>query len=679
MKERDAELRPAERRNGAAQPRPVAAEPRAAAPARAAIAVAEPNPAPPPALGSRFGPLGALAKRVVARLIRFQTVRQATVDAELAARIDGTAADVAALRRDLREAALDFGAVADRLHAFENVRRTVERTAPYRREVREQRRRLADTGRQLAALSARMTFLQRETGPLRAGFETLREDVAALREAEREDVAAVREQLAAEVGELREALAALERFARETLEPGLSAAANDGRERAAALDGAELRIVKLEHALEAERSASARDLAQRSAELRAVVEGVEGRLAETAAQLGAAIRARAGEAEEALAALRDGTEADRAALEERIERAQRTTATLRTAVEALTRETAAERARNARSDERLTEVERAASRLAETVEESAARAGAAAPQAAVDERIGALQRRVSDVAGALNQIRDTGVPAEMETMRALLDRVAADVDDVQRRLLATPYMSAPPAEWPPLRRSTAEDFDYVGFENVFRGPEAFIRERLRAYLPLVEGRAPVVELGFGRGEFLELLRERGIAASGVDLTPGAVARARAKGIGDVAEGDANAYLASLPERSAGVVFSAQFAEHLPFAELLRCLELARTRLVPGGLFIAETINPNSIEGFKTFYVDPTHVKPLFPEVFLFLCRSIGFAGVRLFYPNGGGFEEADPTRQTEYAVVAVTPDESRTEAPAPPPNASRRRPTERSR
>ena len=673
MKERDVDVRPAERRNGTppARPHPVPSEPASAlesprgAPAR--VAVAEASPSSPAA--SRFGPFGALAKRIVARLIRFQIVRQANVDSELGARIDATASDVAALRRDLREAALDFGAIADRMHAFENVRRTVERAAPYRREVREHRRQLADAARQTAALSARVTFLQRETGPLRDGYETLRETVA----------------------EVREALVALERLCRETLETGLNAAASDGRANAAALSGAELRIAKLEHGLETERSASARDLAQRSAELRAVVEGVERRLAETAEQLGSTMRERAAEAEERVAGLRASTEADCAALAERIERAQRTTATLRTTVEAFARQTAADRDRTASAEERLAELEGALGRIAE-LESALGRLaeleleGALGRLAEVEGALDRLPdvdlalRRLSDVAGALNELRENGGPEVLDALRDRLDGVTAELHELRERLLVTPYMSAPPEEWPPLRRSTPDDFDYLGFENVFRGPEPFIRDRLRAYLPLLEGHAPVVELGSGRGEFLELLREREIAGSGVDLSADAVARTRSKGIDTVVEGDAIAYLASLPERSVGAIFSAQFAEHLPFRDLLRCLELARTRLVPGGLFIAETVNPNSIEGLKTFYVDPSHVKPLFPEVFLFLCRSMGFAGVRLFYPNGGGFDEANPTRQPEYAVVAtVSPDGSKTAAAAPLRSESRRPPTGRSR
>ena len=237
------------------------------------------------------------------------------------------------------------------------------------------------------------------------------------------------------------------------------------------------------------------------------------------------------------------------------------------------------------------------------------------------------------------------------------------------------YTSTPLEDWQPARLSTADDFDYVGFEDVFRGPEAFIRQRLQAYVPLLRGRAPVVELGCGRGEFLDVMREHGIAARGVDLNSDAVARARAKGLENAVVGEANAYLAQLDEGSAGAIFSAQFAEHLPFEELLRCLELARARLVPGGLFVAETVNPNSIEAWKTFYVDPSHQKPIFPEVFSFLCRSMGFVDVRVFYPNGGGFDEPVPTRHHEYAVVATAPsrEEPRTAEPASPPNDPHRR------
>jgi SAM-dependent methyltransferase len=306
-----------------------------------------------------------------------------------------------------------------------------------------------------------------------------------------------------------------------------------------------------------------------------------------------------------------------------------------------------------------------------------------------DERVVRVELRMADIAGALNNIKDefelqqqqfdrlvdvlrsdamvegefdvaeTAAGLQSAAQRrigdvvARVELVAVELAHLQARLGATPYMSTPIEAWIPQRVSTPDDFDYVGFEDVFRGSEELVRERLRVYVPLLRSRAPVVELGCGRGEFLELMREAKVKATGVDINPEAVARCKRKRLKNVVTSDANAYLESLGDKTLGAVFSAQFAEHLEFTELLRFLTLARSRLVTGGLFIAETVNPNSIEGGKTFYVDLSHVKPLFPEVFGFLCRSVGFTSARVFYPSGGGFDEPHPTAHHEYAVVAT--------------------------
>ena len=604
--------------------------------------------APAPGMRSRFGPPGSFLKRVVERLTRFQTTRQDAVNAQVAASLGslGTVPrEIAELRGDLRDAALDFGAIADRMRAFENTRRVVERTAPFRSEVRSHRRQLAELREDVAALSARLTYVQREGAPVRADMRAI----------------------LGEIESLRGGCERLAELVRET-----QALEAEGR----ALESArtEARIGALQKDIDQVRMASARDLAQRSTELRAIVEEVERRLSQTAEHLTALVEMQSQASDTAFGALRSDVAASgdalRLSLEDRIERAQRTAATLRTAVDALTREAAGDRERSAAAVGRITAAEQQVERL-EAVAENL-RAFVPAQNEALRERI------AGDVAGALNAVRDSGVEEPAATARRLqeaLDTVRSELEALRGSLLSTPYMSAPIEAWPELRLSTPDDFDYVGFEDVFRGPEPFIRERLRAYVPLVKGRAPVVELGSGRGEFLEVMRENGIAATGVDLDAHAVARARAKGLDNVVAGDANAYLAGFEKSSVGAIFSAQFAEHLPFAELLRCLELARTRLVPGGVFIAETVNPNSIEAWKTFYVDPSHEKPLFPEVFLFLCVSMGFSDVRIFYPNSGGFAEAAPTMQHEYAVVATAPIRARSRTAAPPsaPNGPRRR------
>ncbi len=201
-------------------------------------------------------------------------------------------------------------------------------------------------------------------------------------------------------------------------------------------------------------------------------------------------------------------------------------------------------------------------------------------------------------------------------------------------------------------RAARPDDDYREFEELFRGDEAFIAERQRRYLDVIgPDCAPVLDVGCGRGELLDVLAEAGIAASGVDADAGMVARCREKGH-DVALGDGVAHLEALEDASLGVVFSAQVVEHLPPEELKRLLAAAGRKLRPGGLLIAETVNPHSPAALKAFWVDITHQHPLFPETMLALCRIAGFGSAYVFHPNGDGDVERDRYRAGEYAVVA---------------------------
>jgi glycosyltransferase involved in cell wall biosynthesis/SAM-dependent methyltransferase len=197
---------------------------------------------------------------------------------------------------------------------------------------------------------------------------------------------------------------------------------------------------------------------------------------------------------------------------------------------------------------------------------------------------------------------------------------------------------------------------YRGFEDIFRGSEEMIRDRQRIYLDLIGDREPVFDAGCGRGEFLDLLKERGIAYRGVDLDSSMVARCREKGHENVEQGNLVDVLEGIPAGSLGAIFSAQVIEHLPLHDLQRFLELGASRLRPGGLLIAETVNPHSAAALKAFWVDPTHMHPLFPETMLALCALAGYVSGDIFAPVGVGDWDEDRTRVGEYAVVASAGD-----------------------
>jgi glycosyltransferase involved in cell wall biosynthesis/SAM-dependent methyltransferase len=194
---------------------------------------------------------------------------------------------------------------------------------------------------------------------------------------------------------------------------------------------------------------------------------------------------------------------------------------------------------------------------------------------------------------------------------------------------------------------------YRSFEDTFRGPEERVRSLQLPYLSLVGNLQPVLDVGCGRGEFLDLLADAEIPASGVDLDPGMVEHTRAKGH-DVELGDGLKRLDALAG-SLGVVFAAQVIEHLSYTDLLKFFELSERALKPGGQLIAETVNPHSLTGFKTFWTDPSHRCPIFPEVAVAICQIQGFASAYAFFPGGSGNLERDRRRQTVYAVVATKP------------------------
>lgn len=176
---------------------------------------------------------------------------------------------------------------------------------------------------------------------------------------------------------------------------------------------------------------------------------------------------------------------------------------------------------------------------------------------------------------------------------------------------------------------------YRAFEDKFRGSRELIRSRLAVYLPFIHplkeiiGQPNVVDLGCGRGEWLELLDSEGFAATGVDLDEGMLKACEQLHL-KTHKADAISYLQSLPDASVGVVSAFHMVEHIPFEALQLLVQQALRVLVPGGLLIMETPNPENLQvGAHTFYNDPTHQRPIPPLLLAFLPEHYGYARTKI--------------------------------------------------
>ncbi|MFZ0313147.1 MAG: class I SAM-dependent methyltransferase [Candidatus Korobacteraceae bacterium] len=169
----------------------------------------------------------------------------------------------------------------------------------------------------------------------------------------------------------------------------------------------------------------------------------------------------------------------------------------------------------------------------------------------------------------------------------------------------------------------------VALQEAVRTVELATQEQLSPYVQLFRGLSPVVDLGCGRGEFLELLKRSGIDAYGVDSDPVACAAARNKYL-TVLQDDLFDHLRQLPERSLGGVFSARVIEYLPSSRRLDLISLCATRLKPGGVMVIETINPESDFPFgRNSRIDPSHLRPVYPEILKSMLDSGGFRDARI--------------------------------------------------
>lgn len=226
---------------------------------------------------------------------------------------------------------------------------------------------------------------------------------------------------------------------------------------------------------------------------------------------------------------------------------------------------------------------------------------------------------------------ESAIATNSRDLRALSERCA----DLQVRFTALRKEAGLPS---PAERAAFHDF-YIAFENAFRGSEGAIRAKQEIYVSAV-GRAfkdtassDWLDLGCGRGEWLDLVASIGGVPSGVDTNPRMVAHCRDRGF-TVSETDAMAALQAVSPESLAGISAFHLIEHIPPHEQVLLVRQAFIALRPGGCLIVETPNPQNVTvGACNFYMDPTHRNPVPPMTAEFLARNAGFASVEVLRLN----------------------------------------------
>jgi SAM-dependent methyltransferase len=259
---------------------------------------------------------------------------------------------------------------------------------------------------------------------------------------------------------------------------------------------------------------------------------------------------------------------------------------------------------------------------------------------AADQRV--FNDAVLKLVDALSERAD-----ETAAARAQAERLLRELEERLLRVERRAHVrAAAPAQTVAAQPRAAAVPDYFAYESRMRGSTESVRDRQRVYVDDLRDAAPVLDAGCGRGELVSLLRDEGVAARGIDAD--ADMYARGEGL-DVQQADLVEYLGSLEDGELGGIFMAQVVEHLPPAVLVQAFELAAAKLRPGGVLIAETINPLSPIALRNYFADLTHAQPLVPETLELLARQSGFAETELRFLN----QPAERLTEPDDPVIAA--------------------------
>jgi len=234
--------------------------------------------------------------------------------------------------------------------------------------------------------------------------------------------------------------------------------------------------------------------------------------------------------------------------------------------------------------------------------------------------VGALERANLDIQQRLWK--------DLEKIRSDYERLIHTELRLVRQRAFISHQAAAPVH-PPLPASPAAGFDYGHFAEKFRGPEEYVRRNQELYKPFFEGCTNVLDIGCGRGEFLETFREIGVPARGIDQGEESVAQCRSKGL-EAEVADLFDYLPAQPDGEFDGIVSSQVVEHIAPEKLPEMIRLCAAKLRRGGVLALETPNPACLAIFAThFYLDPTHTRPIPSPLLAFYIEEAGFGRIEI--------------------------------------------------
>jgi 2-polyprenyl-3-methyl-5-hydroxy-6-metoxy-1,4-benzoquinol methylase len=270
----------------------------------------------------------------------------------------------------------------------------------------------------------------------------------------------------------------------------------------------------------------------------------------------------------------------------------------------------------------------------------------------IDQGVQALGLLTNSLIDRVNTI-DQGVQAldlVSKDLGARLDKNWSDLNTLESRIRANPFRNTLSNFVSSRDGSSTMGFtsgssgQYIDFVEVFRPTFEDLLSQLSYLQTWLAVSGVAVDLGAGRGEMVQVMKNHGLLAFGIDIDESVVSAAVKRGI-DVRLSDIDTFLDSCEPLSLDVVTAIQVVEHVNTDQLVFWFEKIHSLLKPGGVFIAETPNPHAIDAFKAFWVDVTHVRPYYPESLLSMAQSAGFSRAEIWAPG----EQDNITDRLEFA------------------------------